>query len=170
MAKVLTFSRVFPAYHPKAGEPTYFVEKIWESMWEDSGIGDPLFDELKIEYLNFRRHTYPAKYHTIRAGKRWIAGDTFSPRVWSGKPYNSKQIIIATDIKVKHIWDFDIKDGYILLNGRKICNSRFLAVRYKTPVQIAANDGLTIEELLDWFQYPKDFSGQIICWSDDVQY
>ena len=28
MSKVITFSRYFPSYHPRKGEPTFFVEKI----------------------------------------------------------------------------------------------------------------------------------------------
>jgi hypothetical protein len=30
--KVITFSRTYPSYHPKAGQPTYFVEKVWSSL------------------------------------------------------------------------------------------------------------------------------------------
>ena len=32
MAKVITVSQKFPASHPKAGQPTHFVEKIWCSL------------------------------------------------------------------------------------------------------------------------------------------
>jgi hypothetical protein len=35
MSKVLTFSRVFPSYHPKAGHPTYFVEKMLQWYWSE---------------------------------------------------------------------------------------------------------------------------------------
>lgn len=38
MSKVITFSRVFPAYHPKKGQPTYFIEKIY------AGIADSTTD------------------------------------------------------------------------------------------------------------------------------
>lgn len=77
MSRVLTFSRVYPSYHPKAGEPTYFVEKIWQSipgLYRDTNLpGDVLFDE-QYRYL---RNDFTAKYHTIRAGHRWKAGDWF---------------------------------------------------------------------------------------------
>jgi hypothetical protein len=33
MAKVLTVSRQFPAYHPRKGEPTYFVEKVLTALF-----------------------------------------------------------------------------------------------------------------------------------------
>ena len=32
MAKVITVSQKFPDSHPKAGQPTHFVEKIWSSL------------------------------------------------------------------------------------------------------------------------------------------
>ena len=35
MARIITFSRTFPAYHPKAGEPTYFVEMILNDLGID---------------------------------------------------------------------------------------------------------------------------------------
>lgn len=65
MAKIITFSRTFSGYHPKKGQPTYFVEKVFE---------------------------------------------------------------------------------------------------------IAENDGLTSDDLLAWFKYPKPFSGQIICWNHNIKY
>jgi hypothetical protein len=71
MAKVLTFSRTFPKYHPKAGQPTYFVEKFWESI----GLPDKEYCfNLPDEYQNFLRADskliWP-KHHTIRAGHRF---------------------------------------------------------------------------------------------------
>ena len=39
-------------------------------------------------------------------------------RVWSGQPYQSKQIIIAPPIQVKKVWDFEIcDDGRIQIDG-----------------------------------------------------
>jgi len=31
-------SRHFPAYHPKAGQPTYFVERLWNSLHRQTGV------------------------------------------------------------------------------------------------------------------------------------
>lgn len=39
MAKVITFSRVFPSYHPKAGQPTYFVEAIYKALYRPATCG-----------------------------------------------------------------------------------------------------------------------------------
>lgn len=91
MSKVITFSKFFPAYHPRKGEPTFFVEQIQGGL----------------------------KVHTIRAGSRWKVGDKFSPRIWSGKPYRTPQLTIAPDIEIKKIWDVEIAIGLggIRING-----------------------------------------------------
>lgn len=155
MARVIIFSRVFPYYHPKAGEPTYFVEKLWQS------IGQCFFDQVPGCVLG----NFEPKHHTIRSGKRWKAGDKFSPRIWSGKPYTSKQIIIAPNIEIKKVWDIEMdENGIFAINGKYVDDNETLA----------QNDGLTEIELFHWFMpdyhNPKTFNGQIICWSDDVEY
>jgi len=161
MSRVMTFSTVFPSYHPKAGEPTYFVEKIWQS------IGLPEFEyikDLQYEAWGFRIPD-GAKHHTIRAGHRWKVGDKFSPRVWSGKPYQSKQIIIAPDIEVKKVWDFELTFDDLYYVGGKLYaySSSHDALEY-----LAKNDGLSQVDLLNWFNKP--FTGQIICWNDSIEY
>jgi hypothetical protein len=99
MSRVITFSRYFPAHHPRCGESTYFVEKIWASL--ETSFLDQLADEDRIFNPRLSLDVFAPKHHTIRAGHRFKAGDWFSPRVWSGKPYNSKQIQFAPDIQVK---------------------------------------------------------------------
>lgn len=160
MSKVITFSTVFPSYHPKAGQPTNFVEKIW---W---GLNDAQTDRFEMELfkndlLLKSFESFPPKFHTIRAGKRWKVGDKFSPRIWSGRPYHSKQITIAEDLEVKAVWDIEI---YCFLEF-KICTAM--------PIDIdilARNDGFDkVADFMYWFK-PEKFVGQIISWSDEVKY
>jgi len=162
MSKVITFSRAFPSYHPKAGQPTFFVEKIWKSF------GMPINSDLGLKGLKYENTHLPPKHHTIRGGNRFKAGKYFSPRVWSDKPYRSKQIIIAPDIEVKKVWDFEISGADFRVEenfyGGESENSFWILE------QIASNDGLSRIDLLDWFQYPKPFSGQIICWNESINY
>ena len=117
MSKVITFSTTFPTYHPKAGEPTFFVEKIWESIRTKSNIDSPQYHYCKFEFDLMHWMKYSPKHHTIRAGNRWKAGEKFSPRVWSGKPYNSKQITIAPDIEINKVWNIEIINKSIIING-----------------------------------------------------
>lgn len=160
MARVITFSRTFPSYHPKAGQSTFFVEKFWESVHVDFDIKAPIRTCFDMDLTK----VYGAKYHTIRAGNRWKVGDKFSPRVWSGKPYNSKQIIIAPDVEVKNVHKFEIEpDGKIFLNN----NTALIMADVQL---ISKNDGLGADDFLAWFKHPKAFNGQIICWNENVNY
>lgn len=173
MSKVITFSRHFPAYHPRAGEPTYFVEKIWQSIYMDEKFrGEDQFYNLCDLGFDLMPHDkYQPKHHTIRAGHRFKVGDWFSPRVWSGKPYNSKQIIIAPDIQVKKAWDFKIKKfenrWYIDFGSHSIA---YGYEGYSSIDKLARNDGLTRQDFFDWFKYPSPFDGQIICWHSKIEY
>jgi hypothetical protein len=67
--KVLMVSRQFPAYHPKAGQPTGFIDRIISGR----------------------------KLHTLRENKtgKFKNDDTVSLRYWADKPYRSKQIEFA---------------------------------------------------------------------------
>jgi hypothetical protein len=141
------------------------VEKILQGLSLDKWDLEREFNpRLSLDF-------FEPKYHTIRAGHRWKVGDKFSPRVWSGKPYQSKQIIIAPEIEVKKVWDFKIKkylhDWYIDYADHSICYGYEQFSRLET---IAKNDGLTRQDFFDWFKYPSHFEGQIICWNDQIEY
>jgi hypothetical protein len=169
MAKVITFSRVFPSYHPRAGEPTYFEERVCRSIWDNKLIADideVFFPDIMKRFAVNVAAGYPPKHHTIRAGHRWKEGDWFSPRVWSGKPYNSKQIQFAPDIQIKKIWNFDVDpwESYVI-NSKPLCYSEFKAV--------ALNDGFTAGDDLElWLNVKRGeaFNGQIICWNESINY
>lgn len=191
MSRVITFSRTFPSYHPRAGEPTYFVEKIYNwyfgSMKNlDNNPGDYVINnmitrlnpelyqvngvEVFINSLSTGIDTW--KNHTIRAGHRWKVGDWFSPRVCSGKPYHSKQIIIAPDIQIKKEWPIkiDLTDQY---EDVYYFNELGDSIPIDTK-KLSINDGLNEQDFYDWFDTPKNrkeiFDGQIICWNEKIEY
>lgn len=163
MSKVITFSRTFPSYHPKAGQPTYFVEKVVKSLHKQ---GVKPFD-VNCDFSEEMYHIIDPKHHTIRAGHRFKVGEWFSPRVWSGRPYNSKQIQFAPDIQVNRQWDFDLINGKVIIGGLFHCS-----VKEEEKIEaFACNDGLSAQDLLDWFQYPKPCAdNQIICWNENINY
>lgn len=174
MSKVITFSRVYPSYHPKAGQPTNFVEKIYKSLFLMKVVPSELGSSFNFDIMNDNK--YSQKHHTIRAGNRFKVGDKFSPRVWgndvnpkSGRsgPYHSKQIIIAPCIEVKKVFDFviDMLSGEYLMNGKTI--------PIETLRQIAINDGFeNLDEFELWFDLKRGegFIGQIICWNENINY
>jgi hypothetical protein len=176
MSRVITFSRVFPSYHPRAGEPTYFVEKVWNSIAYDLNIYAEQFPipykELGIDFSKIK--DTDQKHHTIRAGHQWKVGDKFSPRVWSGISYNSKQITFAPDIEIKKLWNLKIvrqTDG-ILQSYEIMINDKWFVA---PGIEIWTNDGLTYNDFCDWFRMDKakkevHFTGQILCWNENINY
>lgn len=209
MSKVITFSRVFPAYHPKKGQPTYFVEKILNSVSKNNYFfvqcdkcghkcssqvmegGGQIADTgdyndilcpkcFSNEYsdINLIEDYYIGKFdpkhHTIRAGNRWKVGDKFSPRVWSGKPYQTKQIIIAPDIEVKKVWEFEVKEyhyGMGINFGNYHINVSWLDTERSMLKTVAYNDGLLLEDFIAWFKnFNQAGTYQIICWNEKIKY
>lgn len=177
--RVMTFSEFFPSYHPKAAQHTHFVEKIWKSfMCKRFGLPKewhgPVNNYTKL--LNSRSPidlmaTYTSiepKFHTMRQGHRWKPGDKFSPRIWTKKAYRSPQLVIGPDIEVKKTWDVKIKvDDNFFINGQD-CGA---FISFNGIVEkLAKNDGLSTEDLLDWFPSKKEFDGQIICWNTNIEY
>lgn len=123
----LTFSAKFPNWHPRAGAPTFFVEKI----------------------------TRMEKLHTIRANSSFLlnrfdeirkGNAELSLRYWSGKPYHSPQIEFGRLGKEDGI-------GIQLLqfNGN-LQTPRVDNCNYPSSQELAKNDGLYYDDWCDWFE------------------
>lgn len=162
MAKVITLSQTFPAYHPRKGESTFFNEKIWKSLWlSQMPIYHTLSNGLSYGYFNQNIAEIDPKHHTIRSGKRWKDGDMASLRVWSGKPYNSPQIAIAPDVKLR-VLDFEINGFDVYIGGKPYCKLNETDEKFQT---VCRNDGLTFLEFDKWFNQ-LNFYGQILIWNN----
>ena len=192
MKRNITFSRTFPAYHPKAGQPTFFVEGILTQL----GIShiNPLYfnwlcennPKIDVAFLKDFWHSLSKtiqveKSHTIRSHKKPLkAGDYINPVCWAGKPYNKTadgywQIKFAPDVEVKKTWEFKIdKNYYKMLPGDYdmdiIISHNFYNTSDKIIKQVALNDGLNLPDFLNWFKYPSEFTGNIYCWNENINY
>lgn len=187
--RVITFSRSFPAYMDKAGQPTFFVEKFLNLQWpgwRDStflrlllAVNDRKIKEGKLKeqqvidfYCSLNPSITEVKMHTIRAGHRWKEGDVTHAAVWSGRPYHTPQIIFAPDIELKKVWDITVKkwaDDWRIDFANYSCPG-VVFPDYSMVHTLAKNDGLSTQDFLDWFKFPKPFDGQIICWDENVNY
>lgn len=170
---VIIFSQRFPSYHPLKGQPTFFVEKTLKSIDKNREMN--IWNRSDLSFINENAlNECKPKHHTIRGGSRWKVGDKFSPRIWSGKPYQSKQIVIAPDIEIKQVYDIEIKSAYKQLpldyDTDIIINHRYYHADDEIMKRLAQNDGLSLAELLQWFKYPKAFKGQIIIWDEETKY
>ncbi len=189
MSKVITFSRTFPSYHPRKGEPTYFVEKILNQIGVDynefSYLQKLLFLNTKnlasgkLSYKDLEQFSKSLKkvsenkLHTIRNGNRFKDGESFSPRCWFGKPYNSPQIIFWDDLKVEKTFDFEIKKyAEIIINGKFFYQNGYSRFHFNIE-ELAKRDGLSCSDLFSWFKYRmpyEPFDGQIISWDKNINY
>lgn len=120
---VLTVSKEFPTTHYKAGEQTCFIEKITKGE--------------KIHTIRDNVELWAKRAIEINAGRAVL-----SVRVWSGKPYRSKQIemIEFTSIGIQTIERTFL--GFFI-NG------------YDSDVTtkiLAANDGLSSVDFEEWFK------------------
>ena len=175
MSKVIMFSRYYPTYHPKKGKPTFFAEKLLTQLRVNYFHKDYLemlisLNEGKEELCKeFYRSFWDletdinqnlAKSHTIRNGFRFKAGEKFSPKIWTAKPYQSKQLFIYPDIEVKKTWAFEKSrvDGFQMPQAQATTHA----------AMIAKNDGILLDDFIAWFNKP--FIGQIICWNEAVSY
>lgn len=191
MAKVITVSRFYPSYHPRKGEPTYFVEKIWKSLVEKSqpySFSPSYLSPYEKEYEKHypctysdpleNIHNHNGKHHTIRAGKRWKTGDMASIRVWgddinpkSGRKgaYHSKQITIAPDVEVT-VYNVELwKQGLDCFIGQRVNETSHTLLSFG---EVARNDGLDFDDLKEWFKLKEDviIEAQIICWNKNLKY
>ena len=169
MSKVIILSRKFLKGHPKAGTDTDFEDAVLSVI--DKTYNDTVH---LIQIITDQK----PKHHTIRFGRRWKTGDKASLRVWSGKPYASKQRVMAPDVTLRVVdilVDYD--QGIIMVDYEKI-NHQILHLCYLSSgcsdlKMIAANDGLSAQDFLDWFQVGKKkgvHEAQILIWGDVKEY
>lgn len=179
MSKVIRFSRQFPSYHPRKGEPTYFVEMILNWYWETQNpqfhnVEDMIFllnpdkdaDLLKNFVASLNPDIKAWKSHTIRQGERFKAGDMASLRVWSGRPYHTTDIVITPEVKIPKVWEFSRKEHAFYMEYKN--EKKEIPELIHPFILIANNDGLFPDDMISWFNKP--FDGQIICWNELIEY
>ena len=122
---VITLSRNFLAYHKRAGEETHFKEKF------QSG-----------EKLHTIRANYPLWERRIKEVQDGRA--ILSIRQWTGKPYRSKQVEIATLTAESGV-------GIQLMKLTNDFAECIVDDHHHSYVAVAMNDGLHPTDWIDWF-------------------
>lgn len=171
---VITLSPFFLKGHPKAGKPTRFRCKFLMGRdFSDACIWDCSYDGKGNTSRSCSRNAivedgkpwkYP-KIHTIRTNyKLWEkrihevqeGNAVLSIRQWSGKPYRSKQVVIANLTKDDGVGIQPLK---IIRYIDKLSNKECVAISVDgntrvnlTLEDIAHNDGLSFEDWATWFK------------------
>ena len=180
MTKLVNFSRVFPAYHPKNGQSTHFVEAILKQLNIDYTSNDYFIwlcennkniSELFLDkfHQSLSENIYP-KSHTIRSHTRPVnVGDYINPTCWAGSPYKKTvegfwKIKFAPDIEVKKVWDIQI--NHALSWFETIIDNK----QFDDWSSLGKDDGLKNEDFIDWFKKDNIITGRIICWNQNINY
>lgn len=151
---VITLSRHFLANHKRAGEETHFKEKFLLGQGCPDCASPQDLSGINISDCNscVRACSFP-KLHTIRANyplwekriKEVQAGRAvLSIRQWTGKPYRSKQVEIATLTAGSGV-------GIQLMELTNDFAECIIGSHHHSYVTVAKNDGLHPADWLDWF-------------------
>jgi len=136
---VLIISENFPAYHPLAGEPTNFIDKI------KSGE--------KIHTIRSNYDLWERRIEEVNKGNAII-----SVRSWTGKPCRSKQKehfkLGKSDVGIEGLifMNEDISNTHVT-KGHEITFYNVNRDVKEVSVEILAkNDGLPLREFIKWFE------------------
>ena len=150
---VLTVSRYFPKTHKRAGEPTYFTEKIACGVFCPGECNKCEFHNPKIHTIRANYDLWENRARQINEGKAIL-----SIRYWSGTPYRSKQVELY---KLEEIGLQKLEDPtnfvFAPVNGKMI-----------NWEEIAKNDGLSFDDFCDWFKVRSNKPMAIIHFTDKL--
>ena len=152
MKKIKTYnimlSKVFPVTHKRAGEPTFFSQKVQAAKY-------PTVFPDEVPKLHTIRANYPFWKERI---EKVLAGEAeICLRQWTGKPYCSKIVEImrltAEDgvgiQKLNFGWRGDIQVPVI--------EGWYMDGNFGSKQELAKNDGLSLEDWQEWFKgHEKD--------------
>ena len=141
---VITLSKHFLANHKRVGEETHFKEKFLLGQ----GLTD--YDTPSMAKIHTIRANYPLWEKHIKEVQEGRAA--LSIRQWTGKPYRSKQVEIATltaenGVGVQKLSFYKDKDGMASLRFFNI-NGKYI----DRETLVANNDGLSKEDWQEWLR------------------
>lgn len=138
-------SERFPATHPLHGEPTDFKHKFIRAI----ACRRMSSEDLKLHTIRANPWLWVRRFEQINAGKACL-----SVRMWSGKPYASKQVELwrltkADGIGMQVLYLPSGQDGSFcyVLNG-----IHSLETKAVDPEMVANHDGLSLKDWQSWFQ------------------
>ena len=145
----------YPATHKRAGEPTYFVEKILNATISCGLLSVSEAERLKIDRDVFEK--CEPKAHTIRGNYNlWAKRFEKIQRgeavlelyFWSGKPYRSSSVTICQLGKDDGVGIEKLQ--FITTTTAKVEKENTITL--VVDVELSKNDGLSLEDFKEWFR------------------
>lgn len=162
---VLMLSQAFLMGHSKVGKPNYFVEQLSNALHEHSEYEVQLSDSESVVVRGKKLHTIRENYEywKEKAGKINAGEMELSIRVWSGKPYRSPQVEIA---RLSHVGVQLVEMGYSTDDAQPIVYVDNV-LKPNVAAEMAKNDGLQLEDWIEWFfKKTNTFRGVILHFTD----
>ena len=135
---VITLSKHFLANHKRAGEETHFKEKFLLGQ----GLTD--YNTPSMAKIHTIRANYPLWEKRIKEVQEGRA--RLSIRQWTGKPYHSKQVEIATLTAENGV---GLQKLEFYNNTLGLCH---IGIVYQRKYELAQYDGLSFEDWEEWFK------------------
>lgn len=162
---VLMLSQAFLMGHSKAGKPNYFVQQLSNALCDSSEGKVLLSDDLSTVAIGKKLHTIRENYDywKAKAGKINAGEMELSIRVWSGKPYKSQQVEVA---RLSHVSIQLVEMSYSIEDAQPIVYVDNV-LKPNIAEKMAKNDGLQLEDWVEWFfKKTNTFRGVILHFTD----
>lgn len=148
---ILNFSMKFPGHHPKSGQPTRFVSKIWKYLQDHNHdinlYGHRILDE-ESEYFESHHEILAPKIGTLRrnAGNVYHDKDFMTLRTPLKPGLYSESVILAKNVPITISTVHIVNKNSIVIDGR-VLNEHEL-------MQFAIDDGFdSIDDMFAWFSH-----------------
>lgn len=158
-------SQAFLMGHSKVGKPNYFVEQLSNALYEHSEYKVQLSDSESVVVRGKKLHTIRENYEYWKEKADKInAGEMeLSIRVWSGKPYRSTQVEVA---RLSHVGVQLVEMGCSTEDAQPIVYVDNV-LKPNAAAEMAKNDGLQLEDWIEWFfKKTNTFRGVILHFTD----
>lgn len=162
---VLVLSQAFLMGHSKAGKPNYFVQQLSNALHGCSEHKVQLPDGDSIIVRGKKLHTIRQNYEYWKEKTEKInAGEMeLSIRVWSGNPYKSLQVEVA---RLSHVNIQLVEMSYSTEDAQPIVYIDNV-LKPNIAEEMARNDGLQLEDWIEWFfKKTNTFRGVILHFTD----
>lgn len=167
MKAVVLLSKTFFPQHYRAGEPTYFKQKVLAELMKKPSIKIELTAPNGSIIKERKKHTCRSNYEywKNKIAKLQEKGGVLSVRQWIGQPYHQpgQEVIVDIPAEVVGVQKLELrrerKVTQVYETGKKEPITESITYDWtaevdgwETPISLLAqNDGLTVEEFKAWF-------------------
>lgn len=169
----------FSEINKNTGEPTYFIEKVWQFIERNEivplyltqkvGYADAYYEKFDKFWDEYHNDNLASKLHTIRRDEKgsYKPGKLIHPFINSRQPGMFQFAPAFPIVSTQKIDISYINRGYtmvILIDGEYFYDSE-LGRGKDEMLQLALNDGFeSIESFFNWFS--EDFTGVVVHFTD----